>query len=498
VDSPSNPAILHARVLAEIRRYSVESIIDAAGELLWAEYPNKLEALQIAPWHVLLLVKWALREAGTLRIGRRISADQFTNLRSGIQELVGEDHRFRPPPVYLMLRAHFQQFDFQRPEGWGFLRWPALIAREIRDNPTRRQFVRELGLEPEQFIDLTYILVVANVERMRSLPRHEFEPLRKAYGPAVDKYLGLVAPDLPLLRSVLRQYLAVQAAPLRQELYEFPFLKRHPFFRSRKGDITAWHPLVAARGLEEIVHWRLARLSNEYTEPFSRLFERYVLELAASMSSNTVTEAQYESHFGPEAPKVEAVLPYDHCNVYVEAKMALFEDDVLLTDNETQAFNKTKHVRKAIKQGWEVARQLRGDDSPLPQCHTPGPDFLLVVTSRELGLGSGEQLQRLYPPGRLEYPDEASRQLLPLAHVFTMSILEFERLSVAVANGAVNLPQLLRGAVERNKDPATSAILFDSYLGPYVENWGMPKLLAHARSAAEDRIEGIAQAHRPR
>lgn len=172
------------------------------------------------------------------------------------------------------MRAHFPQFEFLRPEGWSFLRWPALIAREGPSNPTRRQFVRELGLEPEEFIDLTYVLMVAVLERSRTIPRHEFAPLRKACDAAVDRYLDVVAQDLPSLPVLLRHDQAARGVPLRHELYEFPYLKRYPFFRTRKGDISAWHPIVAARGLEEIVHWRLARLSNEYTAPFSRLFER--------------------------------------------------------------------------------------------------------------------------------------------------------------------------------------------------------------------------------
>lgn len=98
----ANPALLHSRVLRELRQYRVESIIDAARDLLWADYPNKLEALQLAPWHVLLLVKWALRDAAPLRIGRRITPEQFTNLWAGVQELVSEDYLWKKPPVFLM------------------------------------------------------------------------------------------------------------------------------------------------------------------------------------------------------------------------------------------------------------------------------------------------------------------------------------------------------------------------------------------------------------
>lgn len=457
--------------------------------LLLQEHPDKHDSLMILPWHILLLVKWALRDAQTrIRIGRRITAQEFDNLRAGVQELVGKDYLAKKPPVYLMMRSHFPQFDFQRPEGWGFLRWPALIARQDAQNASRRQFIHELGLPPEHFIDLTYCLIAAVLGKHMPVPKDYFNIVRPTYGNSIDAFWQLVARDLPALRKALQEDERTSPAPVRQELYEFPHLKRYPFFKLRNGNFVPWHRMVVARGLEEIVHWRLSRLGSQYTEPFSRLFESYVSELAQDMSPDCVTEDQYEALAGPSAPMLEAVIACGTCNVLIEAKMALFGDDVLLTDNESQAFQKTKRVRDAIKQAWKVGKALRSRQTVLPQCAVAPQDFLLVVTSRELGLGSGEQLQRLYPPESLRHPDEDAARNLPLENVFTMSILEFERLATAVARGDIDLPALLADAVQKNRDPNTSAILFDQFMGSHVRNWGAPHLLLQARQASQKRL----------
>lgn len=136
-----------------------------------------------------------------------------------------------------------------------------------------------------------------------------------------------------------------------------------------------------------------------------------------------------------------------------------------------QAYQKTKRIREGIKQAWSVGQALRAADSPLPVCSAATQDFLLLVTSRELFIGGGEMLRRLYAEGEFDYPDDSSRASLPLTNVFIVSIENRERLSNAVAAGAVSPPALMKEAVKTNLDPTISAILFDAFLGKYVSNW---------------------------
>lgn len=479
----------YAAILRGLRQYTATSLVEAALGTLWASYPTKLDELQTAPWHILLLVKWAFRDPHVaLRAGKSVSAREFDTLRQRLQDLVGSEYkRHKPQNIFLMLRAHFQQIDFQKPEGWGFLRWPALIAKQPRSHPSRRQFLSEVGMPPEHFMDLAFGLLAAAINRDASLAPNWFKPVSQSYGTSVHAMWRLVSRDFTSLRDEMRRDRA-NRLPLRQELYEFPYLKRFPYIKFRDGRFHCWHPKVLARGLEDIVHNKLSELQNEYTEPFSRLFEKYVMELARAMDSGAVLDDQYRALTQGSTPNVEAVIPCGDCNVFVEAKMSLFGDDVLLTDNVTQAYQKTKRIRAGIKQAWNVGKALRATNSFLPACSAAIQDFLLVVTSRELFIGDGEMLRRLYKEGDFDYPDEESRINLPLCNVFVVSIENFERLSNAVAAGAVSLPALMKEAVENNRDPTTSAILFDAFIRKYISSWGLPALILSARQEAESRI----------
>lgn len=482
-----NPALV--AISRELRQYTVTSLVAAALRVLWGDYPTKLDELQTAPWHILLLLKWAFRDHHVaLRAGRSVTSSEFNILRQRVQDLMGSEFkRHRPENIFLMMRAHLQQIEFQKPEGWGFLRWPALIARQPVNQPSRRQFLSKIGMPPEHFMDLAFGLFAAGMNRELKLAQNWFDPVRHFYGDSVDAMWRLVSRDFASLREEMREDKA-QRLPLQQELYEFPYLKRFPFIKARDGRFHCWHPKVLARGLEDIVHNQLSELQSEYTEPFSRIFENYVMELTRSMSGAAVLEGEYKVLYGDRVSAVEAVVPCGDCNVMVEAKMSLFGDDVLLTDNMTQAHQKTKRIRDGIKQAWNVGKTLRDEDSLIPACSSATQDFLLVVTSRELFIGDGEKLLRLYRSGEFDYPDEQSRSNLPLCNVFVVSIENFERLSNAVRSGAVSLPALMKEAVEKNRDSATSAILFDAFIGKYVSSWGLSDLLLQARQESESRI----------
>ena len=234
------PSELRRQILIELRRYNASCVVEAAMDLLSAKYPTELEGLMILPWNILLLVKWALRdEQVRLRIGRRITPQEFDGLRQRLQELVGKDFLAKPPPVYLMMRSHFPQFDFQRPEGWGFLRWPAPIARQGANHPSRRQFIQVLGLPPEHFIDLTFSLMAAVIGERVPVPPNYFQPVRSTYGESIDAFWLLVARDLPALRHALQEDAKATPISLRQQLYEFPHLKQYPLHKSKNGDFRA-------------------------------------------------------------------------------------------------------------------------------------------------------------------------------------------------------------------------------------------------------------------
>lgn len=169
--------------------------------------------------------------------------------------------------------------------------------------------------------------------------------------------------------------------------------------------------------------------------------------------------------------------------------MSLFADDVLLQDSETAIYQKTKRVRDAIKQAWQVSKIIRNSSHVYGTRFQNKQDYLLVVTSRELNLGNGERLKRLYAPGRLNYPDAEAEQYLPLSNVFILSIEDFERTIGCVAAGEINLSTILKEAVTANQNGATARMFFSDFIGQYTKRWAIPSVMQDARQAADARIK---------
>lgn len=480
----------HKSILNKLRRYRATSIVEMALHMLWNPPAGRLEALQTMPWLTLLLLKWALQDNGVcLRVGPPISEQDLDRLRQQLWNLHGTGvDRQDGTNVWLMLRTILHvQFEFQRSETWGFLRWPALYGRLDPDSVNRRQFREVIGMEPHAFMDLAYALYAAVLECKMPLESDWLNPFRTKYGKNVDRMYELFVRDLPSLRTELQRD-AAQKIRGKQELYEFPYLRRFPFLRLRDGRLHCWHPLVFARGLEDAVHLRLSGLGKNYVDPFSRVFEQYVIELVTESGLPSLNEAEYKSQAGHEAPAVEAIIEGDACNIFVEAKMSLFADDVLLQDSEKAIYQKTKRLRDAIKQGWKVSALIRDPINGFGQRFNADQDFLLIVTSRELLIGSGEALKRLYAAETLNYPDNDAEQHLPLSNVFVVSIDDFEATMGCVATGKIDLSVLLKDAVQANQDGLTARMLFSDFIGKYTDHRPLSTLINDAKRGAEERV----------
>ncbi|MDQ0612239.1 hypothetical protein QFZ83_006410 [Variovorax sp. W1I1] len=448
--------------------------------------------LKAAPWISLLLVKWSLQDRMVhINVGHRIPLSAFNRLRQEVWDLpAAMDGPNEHGNMHAMMRTLLQQqIEFQREPGWGFLRWAALISRRPANDALWQRFRETLGMDPHTYIDLSMALFASTIDGKRTITDRFFAPLRPVYGQSVGKFLDLFVRDLSALRGELQKPVA-QEVRGRAELAEFPYLKRYPFVRLAAGELTCWHPLVLARGLEDAVHIRLSDHGEEYTRPFSLIFERYVIELATAAIPDAIPEADYERALGGNAPKVEALIQLDSCNIMVEAKMALFSDSMIVTDNPEKVMYKTKRVRDAISQGWKVSKSLSQETNPYYSGERP-ENFLLVVTSRQLHLGYGEMLARLYPPGRLAYPDDDAEQRLPLNHIFILSIEEFETLMGSVQAEKVSLSTLLRKAAADNKEPSTAKLYFLDHLRAHGLRKFQPHLIKQAIDDSHLRLASV-------
>jgi hypothetical protein len=489
-----------ARAISTMRRYSATSVANAAINAMQIGQLNRVDRVRSAPWLSALLLKWKLlNTAGPLNFGRDMPQAEFDRLRQMLW--LADAHQDPDAPGFnamTMVRALMAvQMEFQRLPTSEFMRWPALIARLPREHVNRRQFEEAIGMDPETFMDLCMVTHTAVVQSP-IVQRSYFDPIRAGYGAKVDTYLALVSRTLPDLRDELRAD-SSQATRVRSEVHELPYVRRYPLLQLHDQRLASWHPDVLARGLEDATHLRMSKFGDAYSQVFGRVFERYVLELLTDAGIPFVPEDALQRQAGP-LKAVEALIESDGCNVYVEAKMGLFADQLLIRDDPTFLYERTKNIRTAIAQGWEVSDWIRSGAASFGESANANQDFLLVVTSRELYLGGGLILQRLYPPGRFDYPEGdlgmRIRSTFPLQNVFIVSINEFEILMGHIQASGRSLAAILRGAAAANADPQTSAYTLGMHLHGVPGRRG-PALLRDAMNACGERLQRVLDPSNP-
>lgn len=402
---PANYTDAVKRLRRQLRPYSVQAIIDACIEVLDSWRGKGLDELRSAPWLTLLIVKLVLEDVTISLHGTQpCPTALIDDIRNDLWNTPGANEREGSPSIYLMMRSLVHtQLLFQQAESLAFLRWPALISRLPPEHSLRRQFEAEFGCDPDTFIGVVFASYSAVMQGNTFIALNYWEPLRPLYGSAIDRFLTRFAKDATDLREALRDelhrrvYTEVDgrktlrpdaASRPEFERVEFPWVSRFPLFRHRSGRLAVWHRLVFARGMEDGVHNVLSGLGQAYTDPFSKIFEDYVVELVRESGMDIVSEEEIKGGIASR-PAVEALVHADGCNVFIESKMSLFPDRVLISDRSPEIFVKLRRVREGMVQGWRVGEMLRDGTVHIDGASSAAQDFLLIVTSRQLNVCSG-------------------------------------------------------------------------------------------------------------
>jgi hypothetical protein len=402
-----------------------------------------------------------------------ISQTQFDDLRQRMWEM-GEctgSQKYQSPQSFLRRLTH-QQLAFQRPPGLGFLREAALIGALPPAHSLRRMFETRTGMTPEQFIDYTYAIYPAIlVDGRRTLSVDWFRPLRQRYGETVfQRYISLVSNTFPESQEFAK---SLKTTPVRfaSELYESTPFSRFPFLREG-STLHCWHGMVFYRGMENLVHSIMSEAGPDYIEPYSKIFERHVVNQILELPGTHYTEDQMRKFLGQESLVPDALVSYPAASVYIEVKTGIFKESVMTVGDADIFSHKTKSLATAIHQGWAAAIGMRRVSGISDQVRSAPRTFLLVVTNWEMAVGNGANLRDMYPDGKLDYPDGDVEAVLPLDNVFFLCVDDFDRLIEAVVRDGLVLPDFLATCTARNSSPETSRFFSISILARVALDWG--------------------------
>jgi hypothetical protein len=495
---PRQPDVerLYRRIRNLLRQYSVRGLVQTALPTIWSDQrkATALDRLRGRPWHVLLLVKWALRD-NKVPLERASGVPQkfMDYLRETLWTHAGAFNS-RRPNVFSMIRSYMAvQIEYQRHRHYSFLRWPALIAEMPANSILRRQFREVLGMEPATFIDLTVALKGAISNSQTGISASYFDPIRGSHSE------GIAAIERLFVRSLseLRLELATDPVPPREtELLEFPYFIRYPIL-NLNGRYLFWDEVVAEKAFERAVHLRMSSLTSEYSKRFGLAFEEYVVDLLKEARLSPIGDEEFTRLFGP-SKNAEAVVPLGPAaNLIVEAKMGLFPDHVLLKDDPRFLYEKFAPLRTAMRQGHDVSKTIRRAANVDSSLGSAEEDFLVIVTSRDLLVSGGPMLKHLIEPQTtLDYYDAESA--LPLRNTFIMDIQGFETFCMAVKEARVDPVALLKSAAKDNEHVGHGSMFFEQWLTPEQHPKDLPQVMRSALESAYERLAGALKGVPPR
>ncbi len=440
-----------------IRKFSVESIINAAFAELRRSY-SKIDALKAAPWNVLLIVKWVCQDKMMDASRVPITRQQFDDLRQQLWDFGGQVDigiSNSLPWRLFMRRTIYQQMLFQRKFRRDFAREAALLLRENPTHSLRQMFKAKTGMDIAEFLDLATYTIARIFEGRTTLDVRFFDPLRKVYSDAtIRSFIAGVSLNVAELKEFCRS-LPENGEKVQSEYYEFPVLSRYPFLRV-DDRLECWHIALLQHGLENFVHAVMIEYGQNFTDPYGKIFERHVRSVAQSLKGEYFDEEGIKDWLPPESRVPDCLLHFCNCNVIVEAKSGAYREAVMTVGNSEIFVTKTKGLRDAVQQGWAAVTGIRTQGKAPGSIMSCKVNYLLVVTNKEVSAGSGQRLAEMYPSGKLVPPSADAAELLPLSHVYFLSIEDFETIVQAVARGDIDLPTFLSDCVTADADPQTS------------------------------------------
>lgn len=458
------------RVRRKLKDYSAESIVDCALNYINAK-GREDNGLYKLPWVVLLVVKLVLEDHEIrLHSGKICTQEIFLDACNFLWNNSGKQiDASRSNRLLLSFRSLINvQLIFQRNDTWSFLRIPALIGLKNAEHPLSILFKEEFGLSPLQFNFYAFLFMAPLVihGNNRYIKNSYFDYVRLKYNVELENFLTGYSKNLSELRDLLRNESEERIANFGKErspveFVETPWLMQYPFLK-KEDYLFAWHPSLYAMSLEETVHKRLSKYGQRYTQLFSEVFEDYVLSLLKQLEYELIDEKEYKKKVQDKSvPAVDAFLKVnDEINLLIECKMSLFQDEILVSDDEKTVYYKFNNVRKAFVQGWKAGEIIRKNQ----QFHISknSVDFLIVVVNRRLNCGSAAHFRTIMPDNIFQniYPKNSIGQLhdthlsnMPIENILIMSIDVFEQFVLAVSNKKLNIIEFFNKVAEMNSNP---------------------------------------------
>ena len=460
--------------------------------------PNATEVANMSkqpPWTLLLLMKWAFQYGDFPSYDKKILRESDLNSLINLMHEVGNSVPLPSTansPLVLLRPLGYQQFWHQQTSQTYWLARQAILFGKLESSHTFRSWFQEdTKTSIEDFIDLS-IMVLSQFHKsnVHSLNQNFFCQVAHSFPPnCIAEFLSAISRTPVQLRDYL---ISLNEERRPNELYERTPLVRYPFLKL--GDQYIWYTQnVLKHSLSDFIFDTLRRRDlAAFMDAFGPMFEGYVRLGIESTGISFLDEDKLRQLVGSGSKVVDFLIVEPDVNVFIDAKGVEVGLDGMTSYRPGDVTNAVKSsVIKGISQGLTIARLLR-TGSHIPKADfTRSRNFLILVSYKDLFLGTAQEFHESYGKGRLDsiLQGDPADTPIPLENVFIISIDEFEYL-IACVLSSHSFGEILRPVQKRAADPNTRKLGLIQYL---IDTYGDVLIPPFLRTEFENRVSAMAR-----
>ena len=462
------------RVRNRLRKFDPVHIVLTAISRLHSQESRDIETIRHQPpWFLLLLIKWTIVHGDFVpSIKRELTDLEFKRLLNLIHDV---DRSLRGPSHYddllLFLRGMaYQQFWHQKEPSRSAMSRQALLFRGLDPaHRFRKWFREETGIELDDWIDLSFMLLAGLLSKdAHFVTDGFFDPVQDRYPASVTRAFLESVSKTP---AEIREYLSSLEEEKRRGSTEFR--ERTPLVRYPLINLAGRHYYysipVLLYSLENFVYDTLRRHDPVgFMVSFGPSFERYVRKGLEYLGTSFLTEDEIQGRTGA-GKIIDFLLAGDGTNILIDAKGVEMNHGGMTSHRPEVVTGQAKSsIIKGITQAIETADGLaHGND----QNWVRENNFLLIVTFKDLYLGTGADFYRYVVQERLQkaLKGDPEQSIVPLEHMYFVSVDEFDYLIQSLKASGISMGTVLRYAVEGDREPQTKRLQLSQHL---VERFG--------------------------
>ncbi|MGB6066902.1 MAG: hypothetical protein WBG50_19025 [Desulfomonilaceae bacterium] len=338
-------------------------------------------------------------------------------------------------------------------------------------------------MEILNFVELSVVLIFtflneSNVETSKA----SFRSFEKYYPDnSINRFFGLISADTESIAAYLMGLERQYTPRADHQLFELSPLRRFPLLKNGEQ----YRPYSKRLLYISLQHWVYDFLRDYnaqwFVNEFGHVFERYVGRLIRHLGLPFLTEKQIELALkGKRKRLIDFIILDGGSKIFVDAKGVEMSYLGQVSDNPDDIQRGTdSSIIKGIKQGCSVANSIQRitmiDGIGLP---TENENYLIVVTYKELYIGNGRVFRDLLGESVMVQLQTCDGfHLIPMEHMYFMSIDEFEIFVQAVHEKKIGFLECLRRVIAVDSAWNTRKLIFSQHLEGKLWPDGIPKFL---------------------